>query len=121
MIGVNHNGIKEWWVDFHYIDERSRNEETHNVPGPRRGRLFFRRYRDMVFGKLLFLPPKADRKITVVLNNSDLYEFMAKYKDKISYRGDLSIVLVDVDSLSIMEETYLSHYDEKETKTEFYL
>ena len=55
------------------------------------------------------------------LNNSDFYEFMAKYKDKISYRGDLSIVLVDVDSLSILEETYLSHYDEKETKTEFYL
>lgn len=121
LVGVNHNGIKKWWIEFFYIDDHEPSRESARPVRPRRGRLFFRRYSEMLFGRLMLLPPKADRKITVVLNNSDFYEYMAKFKDLISYRGDLSIVLVDIDSLSILEETYLSHYVENETDTEFCL
>ena len=66
------------------------------------------------------LHPDAHRKISIVLNDPDAYERLKGYAGKLSYRGDLSIILFDEENLRFTEEKYIAHFDE-EKQSEFYL
>lgn len=64
-------------------------------------------------------------KMSIVVSESDLFEqTILKYKDRIPYRGDLSIILMNFREDKVVKETYLSHYyeeEKKQKKTEFYI
>ena len=60
--------------------------------------------------KLTFISPSRKRKVSIVTNYPKAYDYMFSYKDKISYNGELSIILVDVKNTKLLKEDYISHY-----------
>ena len=96
--------IKHWCFDIYYISE----------PIITPNRWLFR-----ILGKVAATTSDCERKVSVVINDEKLFSYIKKYQGKISYRGDLSVILVKLEDLST-EEFYLSHFDEEEY-TEFFL
>ncbi len=72
-----------------------------------------------LMGFLSTTEPKKERKTSIILTDLDSYQLLIRYQDKLSYKGDLSIILVDLNYYAIMKEDYLSHY--KDESSELYL
>jgi hypothetical protein len=65
--------------------------------------------RSMV-GELVFLEPRADRVVSIVTNHPGAYEDLCAHKDRLSYHGELSVLLFDLERAKLLKEEYLSHY-----------
>lgn len=63
-----------------------------------------------IIEELIFLNPSKKRKVSVVTNQEEAYEYMLSYKKKLSYNGELSIILVDVSDVKLLKEEYISHH-----------
>lgn len=63
-----------------------------------------------IIEELTFVKPSKERKVTIVTNTPQAFDYMLSYKDKISYNGELSIILVDVKRAALHREEYISHY-----------
>ncbi len=74
-----------------------------------------------MLGKYMFIEPKLERKISVVIDSQEAFEAFIGYKDKLAYRGDLSIILIDRETLAVVREEYLAHYSINDTRSEFYI
>lgn len=68
--------------------------------------------------ELTFLEPSNRRKVSIVTNFIDSYEYMLSYKDNLSYNGELSIILMDVKGVELIKEDYISHYSGEKTPSE---
>ena len=106
-IYVQREPILEWWFEFEPY-----------CPGIVEPRVIDLRNH---IGQFMFIEPKHERKISYVVNSRDAFDVICGYKDKLSYRGDLSVILIDEESLSIIREEYLAHYDPDKTDSEFYI
>ena len=60
--------------------------------------------------ELVFLEPVRERKISIVTNHSVAYESLCRYRDRISFNGELSVILFRPETASLVKEAYLSHY-----------
>lgn len=103
-LSIKNQGIKEWFFEIKYF----KRNDVKNVD----------QIAKLIMGELTFIEPQKDRKITIVLNDEDLYNFFVDLKNAISYQGELSAILIDENSLSIVEETYLSHFNYKDESLE---
>lgn len=108
-IRISEQPVGEWWFEFKHFGSTN-GEDRHRIPIIRQ-----------MLGHLIFIEPKLDRKLSIVINSEAAYESIIGYKDKLSYRGDLSVILIDEDSLTVVKEEYLAHYNEQGTKGEFYI
>lgn len=54
----------------------------------------------------------------IVLNNDKLYQKVSEYKDKIAYRGNLMVLLMNIEDLCIEKEVLVAHYNLKDEKEE---
>ena len=95
---MNH-GISDYLIRYAFISK----EEAACLP------LVHNTVRSLV-EELIFLKPSGTRKVSIVTNHSDAFEGLCAYKDQLSYNGELSVILFDLDCASLMKETYLSHY-----------
>ncbi len=105
-VRVSIKTIHEWWFDYKHI----------GVEGNKG--LFNLRH---ILGHLMFVEPKLDRKISLVINSREAFDGLCGYKDKLAYRGDLSIILIDEGTFSVIQEEYLAHYDPNKKDSEFYI
>ncbi len=105
----NKQPIIEWWFDIKYMSDDVAQDPTRGVSVIRQ-----------TLGRYMFVEPSICRKISLVISNEDVFNRVLGYKDKLSYRGDLSIILINEDTLSFAEEEYLSHF-KPEKKNEFFL
>ena len=71
--------------------------------------------------ELIFLKPSKERKVTIVTNYPAAFDYMLSYKNKISYNGDLSIMLVDVKRAELHREEYISHFAGEGAARELYI
>lgn len=62
-----------------------------------------------------------DAKQSIVLNNKEVYKRLIKYAGELPYRGELSIILMDIEESAVIDETYLSHYYEEDYSKEIYI
>ena len=69
-----------------------------------------------IIEELIFLKPNPKRKISIVTNCKEGFETLMKYEEKLSYRGNLSAVLIDIESIKLADEKYLSLYDYESQK-----
>ena len=95
---MNH-GISEYLIRYAFISK----EESASLP------LVNNTVRGMV-GELIFLKPSEARKVSIVTNHPAAFGELCAYKDRLSYNGELSVILFDLDSARLIKETYLSHY-----------
>lgn len=102
--------IKEWWIEFKYLDADRRSS-----------RLMGRRIINMIFGQLLGTPSKKTRKISIAVNDPVFFNQIAEYKNQTSYRGELSVMLIDTENFKVEKEVYLSHFDENDKSMEITL
>ena len=95
---MNH-GISDYLIRYAFISK----EEAACLP------LVHNTVRGLV-EELIFLKPSGTRKVSIVTNHSDAFEGLCEYKDQLSYNGELSVILFDLDRARLIDETYLSHY-----------
>ena len=60
--------------------------------------------------ELVFLKPLRTRIVSVVTNHPGAYEDLCACKDQLSYNGELSVILFDLERAVLLREEYLSHY-----------
>ena len=60
--------------------------------------------------ELVFLEPSRSRMVSIVSNRRDAYDDLCACGGRLSYNGELSALLFDLDRAQIQKEEYLSHY-----------
>lgn len=60
--------------------------------------------------ELIFLNPRRDRIVSLVTNHPGAYEELCAFKDRLSYHGELSVLLFDLERARLLQEEYLAHY-----------
>ena len=60
--------------------------------------------------------PDPNRKVSIVVDNDRLLEELSKYQSRNSYRGNMSIILIDVDNARIVKEELLSSFNIEDTE-----
>lgn len=106
ILHVPKQPVLEWWFEFRFFpaEQMLRRIDLHHM-----------------FAQLLFMPPKIERKMSYVVDNVNVFELLLEYVGQLSYRGDLSVILVDTEEMCIRREAYLAHYQERDTGSEFYI
>ena len=77
------------------------------------------RYARQCLAEAVLIPLKDNRKVTLVTDSVDYYAEMIKFKNEISFAGDLSVMLVDLRTMSIKQEEYIAH--KSRNKNEIFL
>ena len=95
---MNHE-ISEYLIRYAYISDREAGSLT----------LVKNTLRRLV-EELIFLKPAGNRKISIVTNHPEAYEELCAFRDQISYNGELSVILFDIERAAILKENYLSHF-----------
>ena len=106
-LNVYNSPVKEWWL---YVRPQ----------GISPWRLEKRRICD-VLAPLLLVEPSAERKISLIVYDQYTYEALVKYADRVAYKGELSVILVDMEQQRVVLEKYLSHYGDDGEKMELYI
>ena len=60
--------------------------------------------------ELVFLNPRRDRIVSLVTNHQSAYEELCACKDRLSYCGELSALLFDLERAMLLKEEYIAHY-----------
>lgn len=61
-------------------------------------------------GKFIFLSLDASRKCSLVVDEQEVYDYLIKLKNTLSFKGNLSIILID--DKEIITEEYISYYSD---------
>lgn len=105
-VTVAQEPILDWWFVFKHVkDVGSAINRKHII------RHYIERF--------MFLDPVASRKISVVVDDEEVFYELSQYKNHLSYRGDLSVILLSPDDYSIVKEQYIAYYFENGEKGEF--
>ncbi len=99
--------VKEWDINFMFYLP----EDSMFYPG----RIFTR------LGFLLQMETVELKKISVVTNSDEVYQYLKRYDHKLPYRGELSVILYDSEKKEFVDERYLSNYHEGDTSKEIYI
>ena len=71
--------------------------------------------------ELIFLNPRRDRIVSLVTNHPGAYEELCTCKDRLSFHGELSVLLFDLERAMLLKEEYLSHYRSETPVSEIHL
>ena len=75
----------------------------------------------MLFSRFLTYPNTKEMKFSVVTNDPSSFAYFKKYEHALAFRGDLSVILVDINVQEILDEVYLSNYFLDDYSDEFHL
>ncbi len=65
-----------------------------------------------IISKFVMKKPNKKRKITIVITDNELFKEFQKYINNISFKGYMSILLINTKSTEIIDEILLSKYDD---------
>ena len=94
--------IKTWWLAF-WSKEISP-ESFESVSLKARAHLLFSRFTTAT--------EDSKRKVSIIIDDKDLFEELCKFKDHNSYKGTISVILFNPKEATIVKEEYLAFYDE---------
>ena len=95
---MNHE-VSEYLIRYAFIPE----EEDPSLP------LVRNTVRRMV-EELVFLKPSRERIVSVVTNHPAAFDALCACRDQLSYNGELSVLLFDLERAALLKEEYLAHY-----------
>ena len=71
---------------------------------------------------LIWEKPDPLVKVSCIVNSENLFkEILRIAQNGMSYRGEFSLILMDMDRLMPVKEVYLAHYDEGDHSREIYM
>lgn len=104
------NRIESWWLCF--WPEQRQVDEMIGLTKEARAHLMFARFLECI--------PDESRKMSMVIDDVELFDEFVKLSGRNSYRGNLSVVLVDPVERKLVSEVYLATYkDPNATVTPF--
>ena len=102
---VHEQNIDEWWFRFW---ARSRLDDMLGK---------YQRFRaNSLFSSFCTALPDPNRKVSIVINDESLLDEFLKYQSGNSYRGNMSVILIDVDNARIVKEELLSSFNIDDTE-----
>ncbi len=99
--------IATWCFEFRYYSTKTVNKSWTNIYA--------------TLGSLLILPCKSDTKLSLVVNSDFVFQKLVRFDHALSFRAELSVVLVDIEKGKIVDEIYLSNYYEGDRSREVYM
>lgn len=88
----------DWWLSFWAKDEQL--DKSVIMSADARAAVMISRYATSKYDE--------NRKVTIVVDDEELYESLLKFKNHNSYRGNMSAMLVDSESVSVVKEEYIA-------------
>ena len=76
---------------------------------------------NMLTQTLLRCRPDRNTKLSLVINDKNVFEAIRKYEHGIAYRGEFSVILFEREKERLSEEVYLSNYYEEDRSREIYI
>ncbi len=98
-INLNDKEIKEYILRYAYIPDDQKN-----------AKYVFERIPRTLVEELAFLEPSKERKVTIVTNTVEAFNKLLYFKNRLSYNGELSIILIDLMKAELCREEYISHF-----------
>ena len=83
--------------------------------------IFAKQATTRMFERFFFWPSNPRRKVSIVVNDTELFNHLMKYQGKNSYKGNMSVILIDVNRVIVEKEEYLSFYGLEKTGDKFLL
>lgn len=105
VLSIEDNEIDSWLFSFATFSKEYRNLD-----------LLVKKSTKGMIERILFMKPNPSRKVSIVVSDKELFEYLLEFKGNISYRGNLSIIYVDAEEVRIIREEYVSFYDMEEQK-----
>ncbi len=103
---LDNHEVNEWWFVF-WCSENRENEQ-YFISNEGRTYLLFNR-----FGPTI---PDPKRKASIILDDEEMFKAICKLKGRNSYRGNLTVILIDVDESKIIKEELLSSFNMNDTE-----
>ena len=66
-----------------------------------------------LISKFALITPSNKRKMSIVINDKELYEAICSYKGNIAYKGNLSVILIDENEIDIKNEDNIAYYGDE--------
>lgn len=101
-IALEADGIHEWWLAFE-AGKPSEGDLEFDPDSEFRASLVMARFYDFA--------ADPSRKVSIVVEDEGLYEALVRKDGNNSYRGNLSVILVDTDEVKLAKEAYIATYD----------
>lgn len=106
---MNHE-VAEYLIRYAFISD----EEAASLP------LAENTMRKMV-EELVFLKPRRDRLVSIVTNHPGAYDAICALKGQLSYNGELTVLLFDLERATLLKEEYLSRFIAEDPVSEIHL
>lgn len=101
IISLHHDYFDEWWLVYEPSEKNQGQDDasTQDI------------HASMLLARFYDYSPNPRRKVSVVVDNDELFSALLRKRDNNSYRGNLSAILIDRDEVSIACESYLATYE----------
>ncbi|MGF7010175.1 transcriptional regulator with XRE-family HTH domain [Lachnospiraceae bacterium PF1-21] len=98
VLNIENSVIKSWWFDFWAKDFEL--DEKYLMSKKNRATILFSRY--------VTVPKNPTRKMTLVVDDRELFDYICQFENNNSYNANVSVFLVDTDSVTLVCERYLA-------------
>lgn len=99
--------IHDWWFVFWAKDSRMDSTEVISNED----------WISVLIGRFISLPADSSRKLTLVLDSKEHYEAACLLKERNSYKGNLSVMLIDTENVRIVDEEELAYFNSNDKRT----
>ena len=106
---LNHN-LTEYIIRYAFVEENHQGSDFFVSNTGRR-----------LIEELVFIKPLKSRKVSIVTNIQESYDYLVSYKGKLSYNGELSIIYIDSNNVQIVSEEYVAHSFGSEAPDELFI
>lgn len=110
FIIVTNNSIQEWWLVFWTRDKEFEKSFV----------MFLKDRAAVLISRFVTAAADPRRLATIVVDDAELFDAVCKYKDHNSYRGNLSVLLLDTENVAVVREERLSSYSEEDKDNIFF-
>jgi transcriptional regulator with XRE-family HTH domain len=100
FVTITGQDIDNWWFSFWAKD----NELDSRVIISPMDRA------EVLFSRFSTASSDSKRKVSIVVDDDELFNALCKFKDHNSYRGNISVILIDIENVRVLKEKLVAFY-----------
>lgn len=100
LLLLNNHEIQNWWFCFWSKDNE---KDDYKIVTPMD-------LANILICRFTGIPSDSTRKVSIVVGDEELFNAICYFKDNNSYRGNLSVILIDLDESKVSKEEIISTY-----------